>query len=256
MYKPTAIAGVAASQPAATLGSRYVPRETSLLTYTRQRTWPPCPRHPGRTIRRPSGLLVPARCNRLSCWACVVPIAIQTGEALAMARPTLAVTLTHLPRSWPEIQSVMARFSRTLKRRGIAAKYAYNVEPNPSDHTGAHCHLWWRGDPISQPLLSEIATVAGMGSHVDVRPARPETTYHSIPAIDYGLKLILRDRPEAPEAMWPAAAEYLELNGGRLTHGTHGFWQDWNGAPVHGGVRQARQLAHSWPTARVRDPAA
>lgn len=133
-----------------------------------------------------------------------------------MARPSLAITLTRLPRSWEPVQKLMSRFSKTVRRRGISARYAYNLEPNPNDRTGAHCHLWWRGDPVNQPLLSEIAAIAGMGSHVDVRPARAETVHHAIPTIDYGLKQILRDRPEHPAELWPSAREYLDLNGGRL----------------------------------------
>lgn len=256
MHIPSPASPGVASLPSKALGSRYVPRESSPPAYVQRRTWPPCPRHRGRSVRTSSGRLVPARCERVSCWACVVPVAIRTGEALAMARPSLAITLTRLPRSWEPVQKLMSRFSKTVRRRGISARYAYNLEPNPNDRTGAHCHLWWRGDPVNQPLLSEIAAIAGMGSHVDVRPARAETVHHAIPTIDYGLKQILRDRPEHPAELWPSAREYLDLNGGRLTHQTHGFWEDWLGVPIEGGVRRARQLAHGWESPPAVGPSA
>lgn len=47
---------------------------------------------------------------------------------------------------------------------------------------------------------------------------------------EYGLKMILRNRPEVLTELWPSAERYLEFNGGRLVHPSRGFWRDRNGA--------------------------
>jgi hypothetical protein len=164
-----------------------------------------------------------------------------------MARPTQAITLTKLPRGWQPVQQLVAKFKAALARRGVRGRYAWHVEPNADPGTGAHCHLWWRGETLDAPLLREAALAAGAGPHVDVRAASAASVAHKVPTIDYGLKMILRDRPEHPEALWAAAVEYLDLNGGRLVHSTHGFYEDWHGRPVKGGLRAARRVAHTWP---------
>jgi hypothetical protein len=224
--------------------SRYVPPDRSQARH-RGRGWPACPRRAGRLVLTRTGLAVPDRCDRLNCWSCVIPQAIRTGEAMAMARPTKAVKLTGLPVVWESAREVMRRFRRTLTRRGTVGEFAYFVEPNPGDSTMAHAHLWWRGDKLTIPKLCDAAATAGLGPVANLRLGYGEDIHHAIPTIEYGLKMILVDRPDEPTGWWPTARDYLSLNGEQLVHATNGFWQDWRGQPLT--LRTARVVAHNWP---------
>ncbi|WP_395690097.1 hypothetical protein [Nocardioides sp.] len=95
-------------------------------------------------------------------------------------------------------------------------------------------------------MLSEVAVKSGAGFQVHVKDAFAIVAGQGQPTIDYGLKLILRNRPASPEALWPGAQAYLERNGGRLVHSSHGFWRDWLMQPVEGGVVKARGIAYRW----------
>lgn len=197
-----------------------------------------------------SGLVVPARCDRTSCWACIVPVAISTGEAIAMAQPTQALTLTNLPRLWQGVRDRMTRFGRALRRRGVKGAYAYHVEPNPGDTDRTHTHVWFRGDHLDQSLLRDVAAASGMGRVVLEKAATPATTSYDVPTLDYGLKMVLANRPTDPGALWPSAETYLRLNGGKLVHATNSFWRSWGGEALQ--LRAARRLAHNGGLPRSR----
>jgi hypothetical protein len=176
-----------------------------------------------------------------------VPVALDTARALAMARPDLMVTLTGLPRRWPAIRDLMDRFKRLLKRRKIRGHIAYHAEPNLHHDAwttdgGAHCHAWWRGEDLTKPLR-ELASASGLGHVVDARKAFIHREGDSIPALRYGLKMILHTNPPAPTVLWPAAEEFLELNGGDLVHATQGFWQNWRGERLD--LKEARVIARN-----------
>lgn len=170
-----------------------------------------------------------------------------------MAQPQQALTLTGLPRVWQQAQKLMGRFRRALTRRGLRGEYAFHLEPNPSDDRGAHCHAWWRGERLSQSVLSEVAQVSGMGSVAFEKQAEIASLDYAVATVDYGMKSVLRDRPEHPDAMWPAAATFLELNGDKLVHATNGFWRDWLLQPLD--LRMARSIAHNWRWRRGGSPA-
>lgn len=239
--------------------SRRLPRPGATLTrsyvhkYRRTRsggpTWPACPRKLGLVVvNRQTGQVVAARCDRLSCFACIVPRTIAVARALGLARPRQTVTLTLVGQEWSTIRRRMGLFRTALRRLGATGEYCYQVEPNPAG-TGNHIHLWWRGDDLADGIVPESARRAGLGSHSFVEDAYVMVNEFHVPALAYGFKMILEGRPEVPTELWPSAELYLRLNGGRLTHTTRAFWTDEKGRSVS--IRDAmnaarRGLPGSW----------
>lgn len=205
--------------------------------------WPACANRRG-TVLSPFGLEVPARCDLVSCPSCITPVALRTSEAIAMAQPNAMLTITGLVKEWFSAKRVMQSLRRKLRHHEPDGAWAFHLEVNPK-RTGAHAHVWWRGPDIQVELLHDLALRSGAREEVFVRPAfvPPGTR---IPALPYGLKAILDDRPDTAEKMWPAAQEYLDLNGGGLVHASQGFWTDWKGDRVEGALERARVMAHGW----------
>ena len=187
---------------------------------------------------------MPARCDLVSCPSCITPVAIRTSEAIAMAQPDVMLTVTGLPRAWKSALDVMQGLRRRMSRRHVEGKWAFHLEPNPMSD-GAHAHAWWRGADLSIDLFRELAVMSGAGPEVDITPAFAPPGPR-IPALGYGLKSVLTERPDTADAMWPVAADFLSLNGGALVHASHGFWTDWSGLAIKGALERARVVAHGW----------
>jgi hypothetical protein len=204
--------------------------------------WPPCPNRAGFVVQNSTGLIIPARCDRTTCYSCITPVAIATGEALAMAAPDQWVTLTGLANVWGTVRASINAWRRRLIADGSVGGFAYNVEPNPAGR-GSHAHVWWRGSPLDAAHVGNAAERSGMGRHAACGPAFAATHEYERPTIEYGLKMVLRERPESPTSLWPSASQYLAINGDRLVHATRGFWRDAGGAPLSG-IREARRVAH------------
>lgn len=205
---------------------------------------PFCPLKPGQTVRSHSGQDVPADCGRVSCPVCIFPITRKASKALAMAQPAQLLTVTGLPRTRAGALGSMRRIRSWFARRNIQGVWAYHLEVNPLA-TGAHAHVWWRGNLVSRSLLAEAARASGAGHDADARRAFAPPGSIS-PELAYGLKSILTTRPANPTDLSPEARAYLDLNGGQLVTASHGYWIDWDGEPVPGGAVPARTVANGW----------
>jgi hypothetical protein len=209
----------------------------------RRRSWPECPNTTHYRLNRATGQLIKAYCNRLTCPSCVVPRAIGVGQAIALAEPTQLVTITQLGTDWPTIHTSMRKFTNRLRRIGTSGHWAYHVEPFQSG-ANTHAHLWWRGTDLWPEEIAHGTRAAGIGWHHDIRPTHVALEQYRVPTLEYGLKMILRDRPDNPTTLWPTAEQYLALNGGRLVHTSRGFWRDRHGTPTTLAKAQVSARAH------------
>jgi hypothetical protein len=206
-------------------------------------SWPACPaRRHLIAVERRTGEVVPARCDRVPCYACIVPVALKVVDAIALARPSHWVTLTSVGVGWQAVRRNFAGFTERLRRRGTTFEFSYHVE-HPASHLSAHAHLWWWGDKPNERLLSEVAGRSHMGTYARAGELYVPAESFSRPSFEYGLKDILWNRPAEPTSMWPAAENYLRNNGNRLIHGTAGFYRDGNEglSGLGEAMRRARQ---------------
>jgi hypothetical protein len=114
-----------------------------------------------------------------------------------------------------------------LARMGVdPGEWVIHVEPNPKE-TGFHGHAWHRGDFIPKAALQAASHAAGAGwTRIEaIRTAKGASAY-GLKGLGYGLKGTTDG----------SAAEYLRVNGGRLTHQSRGFF---GGLPVREAERQA-----------------
>jgi len=209
----------------------------------RTNKWPICPsRGHLRIVNHQTGLVVPGRCGRLRCHACLVPAALDYGAAIGLARPDHLVLLTQVGRDWEEIHSRMHRVRQTLTRSGCQSEWVYHVEPNPR-RTGNHIHLWLRAADFVPDRLLNAAARAGMGAEFATARRYEPMLGETAPLLTYGMKACSY-APDGATALWPAAEQYLQLNSGQLGHATRGFWRDALGRPirrVRDAIRAARQ---------------
>ncbi len=156
-------------------------------------------------------------CAALDCPVCLPREARRVAGALGMAMPDLMLTITSLPLQWPLIRDRMNKVIETLRRSGSAYVWAYSVERN-GDGRAAHAHAFVRGPRLSASTLQDAAGRAQVGR------VHQETMYTRGQALGYALKEIGRS-PDLPvgEALAQQAG-YLELNGQRLVHASHGYW--------------------------------
>ncbi|WP_139982968.1 hypothetical protein [Nocardioides litoris] len=192
--------------------------------------WSECPNTDHYRLNLDTGQLIKAYCKRLTCPSCIVPRAIGVGQAIALAEPSHMVTVTQLGNEWTTIHAGMRKFTARLRRLGTDAQFAYHVEPF-ANGLNSHAHLWWRGAAPDADTVSKATRAAGIGWHHMVSPAPDPTEHYRVPSHEYGLKLVLDDRPEDPSELWPGAQTYLAMNGNRLVHTTRGFWLDAAGSP-------------------------
>lgn len=192
-----------------------------------RRTYPQCPRRRGSITNIITGEMVRAQCGALRCYSCIIGRAIRVGEAIALAEPTQALTLSLNSEEWQTIKTRFQAFGRRLRTQGLRAEYCYHVEPYRNG--GTHAHLFLHGDWVRDLDVRLACESAGFGyngwsTHWQIR-----ADHYQRPSIDYGLKMILRLRPDNPTELWAQAETYLDLNGGRLVHNTRGFWRDAHG---------------------------
>jgi hypothetical protein len=97
-------------------------------------------------------------------------------------------------------------------------EWLYHVEPNPKE-TGYHVHAWQHGSKIPKEALQEAAHRAGAGwTRIEAIRQAANVGAYGLKGLSYGLK-----------GLTDGAARYLELNGGRLTHQSRGYFR---GLPV------------------------
>lgn len=197
--------------------------------------WPRCPEKGHVVTWRDTGQVASWRCGKLRCHACLVPEVLDRAAAISLARPRHFVTLTRVGPQWASIRSSMLIFLRSLRRSLETVEAVYHVEANPAG-TGNHVHIWARAAQLHRAAVSSAARQAGFGAVLDVRPVALPPPGHRLQGTTYGMKACLQ-RPTGATTLWPAAKQYLSLNGERLEHHTRHFYVDRTGAPV--GVRQA-----------------
>jgi hypothetical protein len=188
-----------------------------------------------------SGQWSPARCRRLRCPYCIAVQAFLRSAAIALAAPKRAIRLSLVAEPgeldpWPVAQR---RINRTrefyLRQTGHSlGEMCSHVEMNPQQ-TGFHAHVWQHGARrVDMGALDEASQRAGGGF------AKVETVRSVTGAASYGLKGVggmsygMKESGEDP-------AEYLRLNGGRLTHQTRGFFRSVDGSTLS--VRAAERAA-------------
>jgi hypothetical protein len=166
-----------------------------------------------------TGEIRPAGCRRLTCPACVRIRAWRRSEAIAWARPNLAVTLTQCADAddadpWQTARRRINRWAEFyVKQGGARLERVVHVEANPRG-TGHHAHLWLRGPLLDFDLSDRAARWAGLGwVHAERIRAVEGLGRYGLKGLSYGLKGTQGD-----------PAEYLRLNGGRLTHQSRGFF--------------------------------
>lgn len=198
----------------------------------RGRGWPACPeKFPALVRSALTGEWVPARCDSLSCYSCIVPLTIRRAQALAQARPSQWLTLTAAGDGWDAIKKRMQSWTRLLRRRHSGLEYCWQVEENPQG-TGSHVHAWVRGPKVDVPAMQRVALDAGLGLHAEVGIAFATSLHYQVPTIEYAFKSILWERPDEPTDFWPGALTYLSLNNGRLTHHSRAFYLGAGGQPL------------------------
>lgn len=193
--------------------------------------------------------LVP--CRRLRCRPCLLWAGWRRGLAIADAAPERFMTLTLVGEDWQIVRARMKRLRYDLVEEVGACDWVWSVEQNPAG-TGHHVHAWQRGVFVPQARLSELADSKGMGFRVDVRRWRAESKgaeSYGLKGIGYGLK--------GSEGL-EAAATFLEVNGGRLTHQSAGFFEGGVRAAEARGVARARAAGEQreWQLVNVADLAA
>ena len=201
--------------------------------------WPICPRNGDRTlVRTDTGTITTGRCLSNSCYACIWPVALPIGAAIGLAKPDWMIGLTQVGKDWAQIRDRVKYLGTVLRRAKLQIQYAWHVEPNPhsDDH---HIHMWAHGDKVKAITLASAAGAVGMGQQVYVKAAASGTD--GARNFTYGMKMCRPSRADA-SAMSPEAAQFLELNGGRLVHPTRGFWRDASGRPLKG-IREAIRMA-------------
>ena len=183
----------------------------------------------------------PARCRLLKCPYCVGVQAFVRSAAIALAVPKRAIRLSLVADAgeadpWPVARLRINRtreFYQRLTGHSLGEMCSH-VEMNPSS-TGFHAHVWQHGSRrVDMGALDEAAQRAGGGF------AKVETVRSVAGASTYGLKGVggmsygLKETGSDP-------AEYLRLNGGRLTHQTRGFFRSVDGSTL--AVRAAERAA-------------
>jgi hypothetical protein len=162
------------------------------------------------------------RCRRNGCPYCVHVNARRRGLAIALAEPERAITLTQVaPADDPDaFGTARRRINRTrefYKREGLnPGEWLWHLEPNPAG-TGHHAHIWQHGrDKIDTDALRIAQARAGLGAwhHVSRVTAVLGSATYGLKGLGYGMK----GTDDSPD-------RYLDLNGGRLTHQSRGYFR-------------------------------
>jgi hypothetical protein len=177
-------------------------------------------------------------CRQNGCLFCGPrKAAVETG-AISLAGPGDMITFTQPPEVWAGKCRAMRSFRQSMRRaaqvRGQELEWISMVEPYKKG--GSHLHVLVRGlcDPVS---VQKASSRAGLG-YAEIEPPGAFRNF------GYGLKIPrkLLTLGTAEEARY-RLDQYLDLNGGRLHHATHGFWLDREGQPT-----DARGAMHAYLT--------
>lgn len=172
-----------------------------------------------------SGEVVPASCGANFCSVCGRRNASETAGAIGLASPDRFILLTDCGGDWQTRRARTNRLVHDLRGEFGPMDVAWHGEPNPKE-TGHHEHMFQRGaSKIPQRALSSLARRRGFGGICFIRrwrPAGPAAHGYGLKlaGVGYGMKMA-----EAEESL----GVYLGENGGRLVHGSRGFWRDENG---------------------------
>jgi hypothetical protein len=187
-----------------------------------------------------SGEWRPARCGRLACPVCVRVEAMIRAAAIWLAKPRRAIRVSLVadagdPDPWPTVRYRMNKLREHYGRLvGDLGDWCYSVEPNPRG-TGFHAHVWQHGPAkVDAAALDECSARAGAGL------CRVETVRSVGKAAQYGLKA-LRGAGYSLKGTDDDPADFLRVNGNRLTHQSRGFFRSADGATL--AVRKAESAA-------------
>lgn len=178
----------------------------------------------------------PARCGRLSCAYCAKRNAWRRSAAILLAKPERSITITLVADAesadpWATARRRVNRTREFLLRQDVdPGQWVTHVEPNPKA-TGYHAHIWQHGPKIGKDALQAAAHQAGAGwSRIERVRSQLGAAGYGLKGMGYGLKGVKDD----------GAAEYLRVNGGRLTHQSREFFRAADGRPI--AVRVAEVL--------------
>lgn len=202
----------------------------------------PEPREGVRLVNLDTAEVKPVPCSRLKCPACASYLAWRRSLAMAWARPQRRFELTQVGDDWGTVRARVKRFRHSMEKRGYPWEHSWMVEPNPAG-TGHHVHGYQKGNYVPQAVISEVAAREGMGRVTYVKAmAGSRATGYGLKALTYGLKGASREESHGL---------HLEVNGGRLSHHSRGFY----GAPVREAearaVEERRGGDTSWVIATV-----
>lgn len=190
--------------------------------------------------------LVP--CRRLGCDVCLKRAAWRRAVGIGEAAPDRWMTLTLVGDSWELVRHRLKRFRFNVVRElGVDFEMTYCVEPNPKG-TGHHAHVWQRGRHfLDWDGLNRVTAREGMGHVRRLQEWRAGGEGYGLKgATGYGLKSV---------EMSESAAVYLQVNGGRLTHQSRGFFDGGVRAAEARGVARLRQAgdAVTWELVKVSE---
>lgn len=211
--------------------------DTSLVSRVRDLPGDSCPNSVGSWLDRRTGQLVPNRCRRVSCDYCILKEIRARGYAIMRAKPERMILLTGVTGNYRTTQRQMNRLAEKLRAKGVRYQHDWHVEANPAG-TGWHVHAYQHGDDPS-PYLAGVAASVGLGWTGRVI----DYTHHRGP-IDYGMKRAADPRTRH---------EYLDVNGGRLSHHTRGFYRDRQDNPIALSVALGRRRPKATDTSRGTD---
>lgn len=208
------------------------PEDASLVLYRRSASHDPlpCPHpRPGvELVSARTGEVVPVRCERSHCPACLPVRAVEIGRAIEMTKPEFFITVTRAGDDWATVHQRMTKARDRLRRRGIRVNWIYFVEPH-SQLPSLHIHAWVWGLDLGQLLtMRAVLRDLEMGPRIHIDPAWRYSKH-------YPMKMVLNDGADG--------ARFLQINGGRLFHASQGFWRDPTGRTLHG-QRAAIRAAH------------
>lgn len=190
-----------------------------------------CPNWDGHwLLNHCTGERVPTRCRANRCAFCLPRNATRRSLAIALADPSLFLTLTLVGDEFPQIRARWNRVRYEVARAGYPFDAVWHVErfKRLDSH---HIHAWLHGqDRIPFQLLQRTAVRYGMGQVLWIKrwETRAESVGYGLKGIAYGMKAADTEA-------------YMVANGGRISHATRGYWRC--GGQRVAGVRAAERAA-------------
>ena len=229
MSSPCADSG--GGSPSLALKCKSVPENQALRCF-RNRGWV--------LVGQVSGEIIPARCQASFCPWCGPLRAREVAGAIGLAEPERLVRLSGLRASWRENSWRIRQVVEEIRAAEYVFEYCVHCEWNPKE-TGYHAHLYQVGCYVPQAFLQSSCVRHGLG-YPDIR----KFTARGGPSETYGLKLAGLDYGVTLSKREECLERYLEVNGGRLSHQSRGFFRDASGKSC--GLTEARaawrSLAH------------